>query len=143
MIDARAAAEAPIQIVNSGPSMAPLAGRCFGAGGRVRQAIVADTGGTTYDVSLMRNGRIPIARDMGRRTTSRTHDWLPVVDVKSVGAGGGSIAWVDAGGLLHVGPEARAPSSARAYRRGGKEPTVTDACLTIGHLDPDISSAAR
>ena len=58
--------------------------------------------------------------------------------MKSVGAGGGSIAWVDSGGLLHVGPQSAGASPGPAcYGRGGNEPTVTDAALTLGFLDPN------
>lgn len=140
VIDARAAADAPIHIVNSGPSMAPLAGRRYSdLEGGFANAIVADTGGTTYDVSLIRNGRIPTSREtwVGPRHRG-VMIGFPWIDVKSVGAGGGSIAWVDAGGLLRVGPRsAGAEPGPAAYRRGGTEPTVTDACLAMGHLDPD------
>jgi N-methylhydantoinase A len=140
VIDARAAADAPIHIVNSGPSMAPLAGRHYSdLEGSFANAIVADTGGTTYDVSLIRNGRIPTSREtwVGARHRG-VMIGFPWVDVKSVGAGGGSIAWVDAGGLLRVGPKsAGAEPGPVAYRRGGTEPTVTDACLAMGHLDSE------
>lgn len=140
VIDARDAAEAPIHIVNSGPSMAPLAGRYFaGLEGEFPNAIVADTGGTTYDVSLVRRGRIPTSRETWIGQPHRgIMIGFPWVDVKSVGAGGGSIAWIDAGGLLHVGPKsAGADPGPAAYGRGGTEPTVTDASLVLGHLDPD------
>ena len=63
---------------------------------------------------------------------------FPSVDVKSVGAGGGSIAWVDDGGLLHVGPEsAGSEPGPVCYARGGERPTVTDAALVLGYIDPD------
>ena len=63
---------------------------------------------------------------------------FPAVDVKSIGAGGGSIAWIDDGGLLHVGPQsAGADPGPAAYGRGGEHPTVTDACLVLGYLDPE------
>src|SRR5690242_4793493 len=63
---------------------------------------------------------------------------LPAVDTRSIGAGGGSMAFVDAGGLLHVGPEsAGADPGPVAYGLGGTEPTVTDAALVLGYIDPD------
>lgn len=140
VIDAAHAAAAPIHIVNSGPSMAPIAGRYFarmdeGSG----NAIVADTGGTTYDVSLVRRGEIPTSREAWIGPPFRgVMIGFPWVDVKSVGAGGGSIAWVDRGGLLHVGPQsAGAVPGPVAYGRGGTKPTVTDASLVLGHLDGD------
>jgi N-methylhydantoinase A len=140
VIDARAAADAPIHIVNSGPSMAPLAGRYYSdLEDGVPNAIVADTGGTTYDVSLVRKGRIPTSRETWIGAPHRgIMIGFPWVDVKSVGAGGGSIAWIDSGGLLHVGPKsAGAVPGPAAYGRGGSDPTVTDASLVLGHLDAD------
>jgi N-methylhydantoinase A len=140
VIDAAHAAEAPIHIVNSGPSMAPLAGRHYSALERPdANVIVADTGGTTYDVSLVRKGRIPTSRETWIGPPHRgIMIGFPWVDVKSVGAGGGSIAWIDSGGLLHVGPKsAGAVPGPASYGRGGSEPTVTDAALVLGHLDPN------
>jgi len=132
-------AEAPIYSVNSGPSMAPLAGRHYASiDGKSDTYVVADTGGTSYDVSLVRRGRIPWTREAWLGTPFVSHmTGFPSVDVKSIGAGGGSIAWVDAGGLLHVGPQsAGADPGPVCYGRGGAEPTVTDACLVLGYLDP-------
>ena len=102
--------------------------------------IVGDAGGTTFDVSLVRHGRIPRTREtwLGRPLVSHMTG-MPSVDVRSIGAGGGSIAWVDQGGLLHVGPiSAGAMPGPAAYRRGGTRPTVTDAALVLGFLDPDF-----
>ncbi|MCL4746533.1 MAG: hydantoinase/oxoprolinase family protein [Burkholderiaceae bacterium] len=138
VIDAKDAAAAPIHIVNSGPSMAPIAGRYYAQRDECSDtAIVADTGGTTYDVSLVRRGRIPTSRETWIGPPYRgIMLGFPWVDVKSVGAGGGSIAWVDTGGLLHVGPRsAGADPGPVAYGRGGTEPTVTDAALALGYLD--------
>ncbi len=139
MIDAADAAASPIHIVNSGPSMAPLAGRHYaGLDDPGRDAIVADTGGTTYDVSIVRKGQIPTTREtwIGPRYRGIMLGF-PWVDVKSVGAGGGSIAWLDSGGLLHVGPaSAGAVPGPVAYAKGGTEPTVTDASVILGHVDP-------
>ena len=141
VIDAKDAAAAPIHIVNSGPSMAPVSGRWFArADAGAETAIVADTGGTTYDVSLVRRGVIPSTREAWvGEPYSGVMLGFPWVDVKSVGAGGGSIARVDAGGLLHVGPQsAGAMPGPVAYGRGGEAPTVTDASAVLGHLDPDF-----
>jgi N-methylhydantoinase A len=139
VIDAADAAAAPIHIVNSGPSMAPLAGRHYaGLDDPGRDAIVADTGGTTYDVSIVRSGQIPTTREtwIGPRFLGIMLGF-PWVDVKSVGAGGGSLARVDSGGLLHVGPaSAGADPGPVCYARGGTEPTVTDASVVLGHVDP-------
>lgn len=139
VIDAADAAEAPIRVVNSGPSMAPVAGRYFGkVDEESTNVIVADTGGTTYDVSLVRNGVIPVTRDTWIGAPySGLMIGFPWVDVRSIGAGGGSISHVDSGGLLHVGPQsAGAVPGPVCYGRGGKLATLTDASVVLGHLDP-------
>lgn len=138
VVDAREAAEAPIRIVNSGPSMAPVAGRYFGSRDEdASTIIVADTGGTTYDVSLVRKGVIPVTRDTWIGPAySGIMVGFPWVDVRSVGAGGGSIAVIDSGGLLHVGPQsAGAVPGPICYGRGGTRVTVSDAALALGYLD--------
>lgn len=143
MVDAQQLAQAPIQTLNSGPSMAPVAGRYYGTVDSApdcrRDIIVADTGGTTYDVSLVRDNRIPITRDMWLGEPYLGHlTGFPSIEVTSIGAGGGSIARVDGGGLLHVGPKSQGSQPGPAcYRRGGEEATVTDAAVILGYLDPD------
>jgi N-methylhydantoinase A len=141
VMDAEDIAESPIHLINSGPSMAPVSGRYFA---RVDEqsdsAVIADTGGTTYDVSLVRRGGIPWTRETWIGEPYRGHmTGFPSVDVKSIGAGGGSIAWVDDGGMLHVGPQsAGAVPGPACYGQGGDKPTVTDAALTLGYLDPEF-----
>lgn len=140
VMDAEAVARAPIHSIGSGPAMAPVAGRYY-----VERefdglpAIVADTGGTTFDVSLVRDGRIPWTRETWIGQRMRGHmTGFPSVDVKSIGAGGGSIAWVD-DGLLRVGPmSAGSTPGPVAYGRGGTKPTVTDCCIILGYIDPDF-----
>lgn len=139
LMHAREAAATPITSINSGPAMAPVAGRFFSATyGDAENAIVADTGGTSYDVSVVRGGRIPMTRETWLGEPLVGHiTGFPAVDVKSIGAGGGSIAWIDEGGLLHVGPQsAGAEPGPAAYGRGGNRATITDACLVLGYLDP-------
>lgn len=138
MIDAAELAKTPIHVINSGPSLAPVAGRHYGAIANGADIVVADTGGTTYDVSLVRGGTIPLSRETWIGEPYRGHvTGFPSVDVKSVGAGGGSIARVDDGGVLHVGPQsAGAVPGPVCYRRGGTQPTLTDACVALGYLDP-------
>ena len=140
VVDAADMAAAPIHSVNSGPAMAPVAGRHYAAlDGGSEDAVVADTGGTSYDVALVRRGRIPVTRETWLGLEYEGHiTGFPAVDVRSVGAGGGSIAWIDAGGLLHVGPQsAAADPGPVCYGRGGVEPTVTDAAVALGYIDPD------
>lgn len=139
VLDASFVAEQPIHSINSGPSMAPVAGSHYALiDADTDTAVVADTGGTTYDVSLVRKGRIPTTKETWIGEPFFGHmTGFPSVDVKSVGAGGGSIAWVDEGGLLRVGPQsAGAKPGPVAYGRGGTQPTVTDASLVLGHIDP-------
>lgn len=140
MADADEISRSPIRAINSGPSLAPIAGRYFGELARPgADIVVADTGGTTYDVSLVRGGRIPLTRDAWIGQPFRGHlTGFPSVDVQSVGAGGGSIAHVDKGGLLRVGPQSAGSTPGPVcYGRGGTEPTLTDACLVLGYVDPD------
>ena len=139
VMDAVDVAEAPVHLLNSGPSMAPIGARAYCGSERTQTLIVGDTGGTTFDVSLIRGGRIPRTREtwLGRPLVSHLTG-MPSVDIKSIGAGGGSIAWVDAGGLLHVGPiSAGSDPGPACYALGGKRPTVTDASVVLGFLDPD------
>ena len=140
MLPADAIARMPILSINSGPSMAPVAGRWYGEKIDANaDVIVADTGGTTFDVSLVRDGSIPLTRETwvgGAHQGPMTG--FPSVDVRSVGAGGGSIASVDSGGLLRVGPQsAGAWPGPACYGRGGTRPTISDAALILGILNPD------
>lgn len=140
VLDALTVAGAPIHSIGSGPAMAPVAGRYFARiDVSADTAIVADAGGTSYDVSLVRGGRIPTTRETWLGPIYAGHiTGFPSVDVKSIGAGGGSIARVDEGGLLQVGPEsAGAVPGPACYGRGGTRPTVTDASLVLGYLDPE------
>ena len=136
----------PIHSLGSGPAMAPVAGRHYAlAETQLDNAIVADAGGTSYDVSLVRRGRIPWTRETWLGEEFAGHiTGFPSIDVRSIGAGGGSIAWVDSGGLLHVGPQsAGADPGPACYGRGAIRPTVTDACLVLGYLDPAFFLGGR
>lgn len=141
VMDAAQAAAAPIYLVNSGPSMAPVSGRYFAdVDEHTDTAIIADTGGTTYDVSLVRRGEVPWTRESWIGQPYRGHmSGFASVDVTSVGAGGGSLAWVDGAGMLRVGPQSAGSLPGPAcYGRGGLQPTVTDASVVLGHLDPEF-----
>jgi N-methylhydantoinase A len=134
-------ADAPVKVINSGPSMAPISGQYYAAlEHEPDNVIVADTGGTTYDISLVRGGVVPMTRELWIGQPLRGHlVGYPSVEVKSVGAGGGSIAHVHAGGVLAVGPQsAGATPGPVCYSRGGTLPTVTDASVVLGYLDPDF-----
>ena len=132
--------DSPLWSVRSGPSLAPVAARTVaqaetGSG----DVIVCDTGGTSFDVSLVREGDLVFTSETWLGEPFAGHlTGLSSVDVRSIGAGGGSIAWVDPGGLLRVGPEsARADPGPACYGLGGTRPTVTDAALVLGYIDPD------
>jgi N-methylhydantoinase A len=136
----------PVTMLKSGPAMAPVAGQAYTTieqlGG---DAIVCDTGGTTFDVGLVRDGNLVFSRDswIGRRWIGHMVA-MSTVDVRSIGAGGGSIAWVDSGGLMHVGPQSAGSMPGPAcYGRGGNFPTVTDACVVLGYIDPNYFNGGR
>ncbi len=122
----------PIYSVMSGPTLAPIAGMHLTSADNV---IVVDMGGTTFDVSALRNRQLVVTPEA---TFGMEMLGIPKIDVRSVGAGGGSIAWVDAGGLLKVGPQsAGARPGPACYGLGGTEATVTDANVVLGIIDPD------
>ena len=132
--------ERPIYSTRSGPSMAPIAGRTYAAAELgMRDVIICDTGGTSFDISMVRDGNVVFTPEtwLGGRFVGHLTG-LASVDARSIGAGGGSIAWVDAGGLLRVGPHsAGSQPGAAAYGRGGTLPTVTDAATVLGYLNPN------
>lgn len=136
----------PIYTVGSGPAMAPIAGLTFSALENLgNDVIVCDTGGTTFDVGLVRDGNLTYTRDtwLGPQYTG---DLLGIsaVDMRSIGAGGGSIAWIDEGGLMRVGPQsAGAEPGPACYGRGGTLPTVSDAAVVLGYFDPDYFLGGR
>jgi N-methylhydantoinase A len=146
VLDADAVRAEPIHSIGSGPAAAPVAGRHFAAlDAAADSAIVTDAGGTTYDVSLIRRGQIPWTRETRVGAGEFGHlTGFPSVDARSIGAGGGSIASVDEGGLLQVGPRsAGAQPGPACYDAGGASPTVTDACLLLGWLDPESFLGGR
>ena len=106
---------------------------------------MCDAGGTTFDVGLVREGRLKYTREtwLGPQWTGHMVS-ISSVDIRSVGAGGGSIGWVDAGGLLRVGPQsAGAIPGPACYGQGGDKPTVTDAALVLGYLNPSFFLGGR
>ena len=139
VLDAAELARVPIHSIKSGPALAPIAGRRYAvADASADTAIIADAGGTSYDVSLVRRGRIPWTRETWIGMPYLGHmTGFPSVDVQSIGAGGGSIARVDEGGLINVGPQSAGSVPGPAcYGQGGTQPTVTDAALLLGYIDP-------
>lgn len=131
----------PILTVGSGPSMLPVAALYSGSLNKKNDNVIGiDMGGTSFDVGFVRQGEIAITRDAKIDPTEMGGDKLGIskVDVESIGAGGGSIAWLDAADYVHVGPQsAEAVPGPACYGLGGEEPTVTDANLLLGYLDPN------
>jgi len=133
-ISAAEARKAPILTVQSGP-VAGIVASCYLAGKiGVPNVLAADMGGTTFDVSAIRNGE-PLERSTS--IFQRLELALPMFDVESIGAGGGSIAWLDASGRLNVGPKSAGADPGPACYGRGDQATVTDADVVIGVLDPD------
>jgi N-methylhydantoinase A len=142
---AAAAAERPIQLVESGPAAGVIAATVVGGRCGVDDLISFDMGGTTAKVSAVKGGKPSITHDFAvggyasaglKRVAAGYAVKLPVIDLAEVGAGGGSIARVDAGGVLRVGPESAGSQPGPAcYLLGGSRPTVTDADLVLGYLN--------
>jgi len=121
----------------SGPAAAPAAGLALG----YRDFISVDMGGTSFDAALVRGGH-PAVTTSG--TVNRYALALPSMEINTIGAGGGSIAWIDDGGLLRMGPQsAGADPGPACYGRGGREPTSTDANLVLGYLAADYFAGGR
>lgn len=143
-----AAAEKPVFMVESGPAAGVIAAAHLGEVVGLRDIISFDMGGTTAKTSLIRDGQPRITKDysVGSQAAAGTGAArasgypinTPVIDLVEIGAGGGSIAWIDSGGSLRVGPQSAGADPAPAcYGKGGAQPTVTDANLVLGRLDPD------
>jgi N-methylhydantoinase A/oxoprolinase/acetone carboxylase beta subunit len=125
----------PIVTLDSGPTGGILGARYLGRVYGERNLICTDVGGTSFEVGLVLDGVTPVDHDP---VVSQYSLRMPKVAVRSIGAGGGSIAWRDAGGLLRVGPQSAGSRPGPAcYGLGGMEPTVTDADLVLGYLDAD------
>ena len=144
------AVQCPIRILESGPAGGALAAALIGAGVGKADAIAFDMGGTTAKASLVEEGRVALADGL---EAAREHRFTagsglpiktPVIDLIEIGAGGGSVAWIDEVGLLKVGPlsAGSAPGPA-CYGLGGTEPTVTDANLLLGYYDPGYFLGGR
>jgi N-methylhydantoinase A/oxoprolinase/acetone carboxylase beta subunit len=134
LADIDVAADHAAFTVLSGPAGGAAAAALLAARCEEPDLLCFDMGGTSCDVCVVEGGAVreSAGREVGGRPLA-----LPMVDIHTVGAGGGSIGWRDAGGALRVGPRsAGAEPGPACYGRGGTEPTVTDANLVLGHLDP-------
>ena len=132
IISVTAAAEQPVRTLLSGPSAGVMGAAWVSAGAGVASIITFDMGGTSTDVARVEDGRPVIG---AQRTIAGYPVRIPSLEIETVGAGGGSIAWVDSGGALRVGPQsAGAHPGPACYGRGGTLPTVTDANVVLGRL---------
>jgi N-methylhydantoinase A len=125
----------PLGLAASGPAAGVAACVAVGAEAGIGDLVTCDLGGTSFDVSVIQNGQ-PARRTRGEVMGMWTA--LSHVDVESIGSGGGSLGWVDARGVLRVGPRsAGAVPGPACYGRGGTQATVTDALVVLGYIDPD------
>src|SRR5690606_3579927 len=132
MMTVQTAREKPVHTVLSGPAGGVVASAYVAELSGIRDLITIDIGGTSTDISLIRDGKAAVTRQASLETIPIR---IPVLDINAIGAGGGSIAWIDDGGALRVGPlSAEAVPGPACYKLGGTEPTVTDANLVLGRL---------
>ena len=135
------AADHPATILVSGPAAGVVGAARLAALAGIENAIAFDMGGTSTDVCLIAGGR---AQRASERTVAGLPIRLPTVDLHTVGAGGGSLVWTDAGGALHVGPQsAGADPGPACYGRGGTQGTVTDANLLLGRLPHQLAGGVE
>ncbi|UCF10438.1 MAG: hydantoinase/oxoprolinase family protein, partial [Candidatus Bipolaricaulota bacterium] len=143
----RKAERVPIHLVESGPVGGVIGARSIAAAVGEEDVISFDMGGTTAKVSLIEGGEIRVNTEYHLDKSATRAGYpiqIPVADIVEVGAGGGSIAWIDAGGALHVGPQsAGADPGPACYGLGGCDPTVTDANLVTGRLSADYFLGGR
>ena len=124
----------PVQLLLSGPAAGVIGGQFEGARGGCRDVITFDMGGTSSDVALVRDGR-PLTTTEAKMKSYPLR--VPMIDVSTIGAGGGSIAWIDGAGGLRVGPRSAGSDPGPAcYPGGGSDPTVTDASVLLGYINP-------
>ena len=149
-----AAIERPVFMVESGPAAGVIAASYLGSSLGHENVISFDMGGTTAKAGLIENGTPRVTKDyeVGGTAAATEHGSrgsgypirTPVIDLVEIGAGGGSIAWIDSGGILRVGPHsAGAHPGPVCYGQGGTEPTITDANLVLGRLSPDYFLVAK
>jgi len=129
------ARERPVRLFLSGPAAGVIGGRSVGTAVGAKDLITVDIGGTSSDIALIHAGK-PLIRAEG--LVAGYHIRVPMVDVNAIGAGGGSVAWIDPAGGLRVGPHSAGSEPGPAcYGAGGEEATVTDASVVLGYIDPE------
>ncbi|OIQ32902.1 MAG: hydantoin utilization protein A [Alphaproteobacteria bacterium MedPE-SWcel] len=136
VMDVATACRLPVRTALSGPAAGVIAAAHIATEAGFPDVITGDMGGTSFDVSLIADGQSMLAPetsvDFGMTVRA------PMIEITTIGAGGGSIAWVDKGGLLNIGPESAGSTPGPvAYGQGNTRPTVTDANVVLGRIDPD------
>ncbi|WP_201595620.1 caprolactamase subunit alpha [Psychrobacter fulvigenes] len=127
--------ERAVNAINSGPASAPQAGLYIASPFGIDDIITVDMGGTSFDITMAKSGRTSLNRDID---FLRNRIGVPMIHVETLGAGGGSIGHVNTFGMLEVGPQsAGATPGPACYGKGGEQPTVTDANLVLGYLQPN------
>jgi len=127
--------EQSVYAINSGPASAPQAALYIGEPWGLQNIITVDMGGTSFDITLTRDGRANVSKNID---FLRYRIGIPMIQVETLGAGGGSIGWIDSMGLLQMGPQSAGSEPGPAcYDQGGEKPTTTDANLVLGYLNPD------
>lgn len=135
IISTREARDKPITLLNSGPVGGVVAANSLGKVLGIKDIITADLGGTSFDTSLIKDNQIS---QQHRAMINRLETGISLVDISTIGAGGGSIAWIDDRGAPQIGPQSAGSTPGPAcYGRGGTEPTVTDIAVAMGIIDPD------
>jgi N-methylhydantoinase A len=134
-ISPQIACEQAVRTLISGPACAPAAAAHLTKDLNIDNLITIDIGGTSFDVCLVKEGKPTMTLESS--IDGVYHIRLPMVDVHTIGAGGGSVAWLDSMKVLHVGPQSAGANPGPAcYGKGGLDPTVTDADLVLGYLNP-------
>ena len=124
-----------VYAINSGPASAPIAGLSIANPFKYKNVITVDMGGTSFDITLTKGGSTNLNKNVD---FLRYRIGVPMIQVETLGAGGGSIGWIDEMGLLQVGPQSAGANPGPAcYSKGGEKPTVSDANLVLGYLNPD------
>ena len=124
-----------VYAINSGPASAPQAGRYVCAPFKKGNVITVDMGGTSFDITLTKDGQTNLNKNID---FLRYRIGVPMIQVETLGAGGGSIGWINSLGILQVGPQSAGSQPGPAcYDQGGTEPTMSDANLVLGYLSPD------
>ena len=124
-----------VYAINSGPASAPIAGLSIANPFKYKNVITVDMGGTSFDITLTKGGSTNLNKNVD---FLRYRIGVPMIQVETLGAGGGSIGWIDDMGLLQVGPQSAGANPGPAcYSKGGEKPTVSDANLVLGYLNPD------